>query len=269
MTIDRWIMRTDRARGAFVLVLALATAALGYVAAAASAEVEPEIGRCVKVAKGTGTYGTSACDSIKTKNSYEWIPGAVKTGVTLSGKKSNIELEPETEAPGVSCTSDSGHGNYEGDTRIAGVVMSYHGCKLAAEACASEGAEAGEIVSEPLEGEYVRLHENGRAGLDLFPTSGRSGQFTSFTCGDLHYAVTGSLVGAVISGRMKAVLGLEYRAKEDVQSPRSYINAEGSTVEAFLTDLQLEEPLAEPQPLAIEVFGRQTSEEPIEVNTAL
>jgi hypothetical protein len=78
----------------------------------------------------------------------------------------------------LTCTSDSGKGNYEGDARIAGVTTTYHGCDMGAKACASEGAEAGEIVSEPLEGEYVRLqHQTGRAGLDLFPTSGRDGQF--------------------------------------------------------------------------------------------
>lgn len=171
----------------------------------------------------------------------------------------------------ITCTSDSGHGNYEGDTRIAGVVMTYTGCKLGSKACSSEGATAGDIVSEALEGEYVHLvNKTGRAGLDLFPASGREGQFTTLNCGAFRFAVTGSLLGAVTAGHEKAELGLEYGGtREDIPAPHSYVNAEGSTVEAFLTDLQLEEPLAEPLPMAVGVAGKQTSEEPIEINAVV
>jgi hypothetical protein len=157
------------------------------------------------------------------------------------------------------------------DAGGGGLALTFHGCKLGVKACTTEGAEAGEIVTELLEGEYVK-QPNGKAkaGLLLSPVSGHAGAFTSFACGDERFAVSGSLMTSVTANKMKTgELGLEDRAKEQVQFPKSYVNAEGTTVEAFLTAQFLGEPLDEAEPMPIEVFGHQISEEPLEVNTVL
>ncbi len=61
---------THEARGDHLGVVA----AFASLASTASAEA-PEFGRCVKVAKGTGSFKNANCTIALAGGSYEWLPG--------------------------------------------------------------------------------------------------------------------------------------------------------------------------------------------------
>ena len=129
---------------------ALAAFALSAVASAtASAFSPPEVGRCVKVAEGTGKFSSGTCVKQKTKGSFEWMPGVAKGKFTSKGGVGTLATVGGTT---VLCKTQSSGGEYNGTKLVSAVVVKFTGCEATGFTCGTEGAAAGEIVTNPLEG---------------------------------------------------------------------------------------------------------------------
>lgn len=252
-------------------VAALAFAVVLLAPATAAAATAPQLGRCVKVAKHTGDYGSDRCTSAKARGNFEWMPGAVEPGFSISAQ--GVEFVNAEEGEHVKCTSATGHGSYEGDTQIVGLSLTFTGCQQRPNTCSSAGAAAGEIVSNPLEGEYVYHRQDDKKALLAVFGADRSGPLWSFTCGPETIAILGSLLAAPTANRMELTNGLGITANhEGEQGETSYQNAD----EEIVTDV-LEEELNEPglsetqfTPVALSMSkNRQTNEEELELNSAL
>ena len=101
-----------------------------------------------------------------------------------------IASGPVTLATGtgskVSCTSETGAGEYTGLKTVGDVVLALSGCEQSGEKCSS-GVVAGEIVSSPLEGalgvtELGASASKDKIGLELF-AAGKAGAVLEFSCG--------------------------------------------------------------------------------------
>lgn len=257
--------RTHRRAGRGVLAAAALAALAGAAlccAAPAMAEVTPEVGRCVKVAKGTGAYGNSACTKVKPKgNSYEWEPGAVKTGFSFTSTKASLPLfEDEKGSEGilVKCTGTAGGGHFEGAGGVSGVSLRLTGCKetgLPGD-CSSAGAAAGEIVLAELEGEFAASNPMGKAAaVELHPAGGAH-TYASFTCDGTTITLSGSFVGpGIVVNHMKAFTKMHFNFND---SPLEY-----QTEEAMGE-------LSEPEEIGLSIVGMKLIyEEELEIDAAI
>jgi hypothetical protein len=236
----------------------------------ALAATAPQLGRCIKVAKHTGAFGNDKCGSAKAGNGeWEWTPGAVKTGFTIAA--SSVHFEDISEES-IKCTGASGAGSYEGDDRVVDVSTTFTGCTGRSSKCSSAGAAAGEIVSAPLEGEFVFASRDQPTPLiHLFPAS-ITGPLWSFKCGPDSIAIIGSVLGRPGDAKMSATAKWAIVAKRGLEPEfREYENAAGEEVRAVLEE-ELTEPGAETEVEDVALTlskARLTSEEPLELNAAL
>jgi len=135
---------------------------------------------------------------------------------------------------------------------------------------APAGAAAGEIVSEPLEGELVwRDKAEKSVGLHLSPVGG-TGTFMAFTCGTVHTTVVGSIVGGVTADKMKSTNTLAFNVKKGEQVPSKFETADGTKVPAFL-EVLIEESASTTleTPAVLAVSAVTTNEEALEINGVL
>jgi hypothetical protein len=189
----------------------------------------PEYGRCVKVAKGTGTYANASCTSAGKSDSYAWSRGVLKTGFSTRLTAGSVKLETASGSK-LTCTGEASGGTYTGDKTVGNVVLTLTGCALSGESCASAGAAPGEIVSNSLEGvlgvETVGANESkDKLGLDLSPTGG-VGSVMEFSCGSTPVAVRGSVIVPVKANKMSLfrdaqVQGVEGQAETRTLRRRS------------------------------------------------
>ncbi len=225
----------------------------------------PEYGRCVKVAKGTGSYGSSSCTSAPGKLDHEWDPGVRAKGFTIALAKGAATIETVGRAR-VSCTGEAGKGSYSRQKQVAGVVLSFTGCQDAGIACSSSGAEAGEIVSLPLEG-VLGVEKLGstaakdKVGLALFPV-GRTGPLLQFDCGASAVAVRGGAIAPVSSAKMSTGGVLAFKAIKGRQKPEAFVEEPKQVLEASFAGGSYEQ-------AGIALDATQTSEESVEINPAI
>jgi len=212
-----------------------AVLAIGTAAAGAPPGVEPQIGRCVKVAKGKGRFA-KGCAMLEPGSGYEWVPGAVKAGFKTAGGASAFLGSGKT----IACAAQSSTGNYEGASDVSGVVLTFTGCKHSTSACSSAGAGSEEIVTSTLDGGFVWGDAKRKVALDLHP-AGEIGPFAAFTCGGKSFEVTGSVLAFVTTGRLSGNT-LKYELGGGQQHPDFYETATGELVEASLAGLDAEEP---------------------------
>ena len=111
-------------------------------------ESPPELGRCAKVAKGAGKYG-SGCAVHQSAGSFEWMPEAIKRGFSSSGGKSVLETVGKTQ---IVCSATQTSGEYSGSKQVANVTLTLTGCEMRGARCSSAGAGEGEVRIEALEG---------------------------------------------------------------------------------------------------------------------
>ncbi len=243
---------------AAVIAGALATAS---VAQAAS----PQIGRCVNVGAGAGDYSSASCTQKMTDGSYEWLPGASKTGFTLSSTKPLVfEAGPEA----IICTGASGHGSYTGANE-ASVVIAYTGCTFSAfggTITCQNTSTAGEIVSNTMRGSYGVITSNlnprkNRLGLDTAGT-GPGGEFLHYVCGISSNDVIGSVIVPVKSNKMLTTEKLKYRQSSSHQIPEAFEGMPRDVLER-----QIEPGVFEQTGMSAKITV--TNEEPLEVNSVL
>ena len=220
----------------------------------------PEFGRCVKVAKGAGKFSNAVCTTEKAEGSYEWVPGTVKSHFTLAGAET-ATLETVTKTK-ITCTAQSGSGQYSGTKEVANVVLKLTGCVLGTQKCTSSGAAVGEVVTNGLEGSLGwQEFETGSAALDLQATGG-GGPIASFICGGTLVAIQGSVVVPVKANKMLESTTLKFTQSKGKQKPEQL---EGEPIDVLETSFfggGFEQ-------TGLGVTLTQTSEEAVEINAAV
>jgi hypothetical protein len=247
-----------------------ALAAFALSAASASAFSPPEVGRCVKVAAGTGNFTSGTCTKQKAKTEFEWIPGVAKGKFTSKGGVGQLTTLNGTT---VVCKAQSSGGEYSGTKLVGGVVVKFTGCESAGFRCATAGAGEGEIVTNPLEGKigiekrYFNLEKKevplkNTIALDLFPTAADKGLYVTFNCGaSLHITVGGSvLVPLKPTNKMISSITLKYVATKGVQKPENF---EGEPADVLISEINGKKP----EQSGITITSTQTGEEAAELNT--
>jgi hypothetical protein len=174
----------------------------------------PEIGRCTASAKRAGEYTSAACIKSahgKGKDNWHAGPGA-------KAKFTSVLKAPafETTSSGkvlIACASGKGEGEYTGVHILKMTRLVLSGCAESPPLagvqsdCQTVGSANGEIVANPLTGEFGSItmtETTGTVGMDLTPASGAA--LASFECGGASEATgkgtgTGTareLVGSVI-----------------------------------------------------------------------
>ncbi len=203
----------------------------------------PELGRCVKLALGPdkahhGRYTDAACTEASAASSgeYEWTPGAGHAGMQISGAASTLATPGALH---VSCTSETGSGQYTG-AKTQLLQIAFTGCADAAQQpCQSAGASSGEIKPGALVGElgFINQKAKGKApatvGVDLKPAG--AGDVADFACGEAQAVVHGSVIGTIATlDKMVSANGATYAAKGAHQRPEAF---EGGPADVLLASL--------------------------------
>jgi hypothetical protein len=244
-------------------VCLVAAAALSAVAVSTASAAAPEIGRCLKVAKGvTGKFATANCTTAGTpeKHGFEWTPGFVKGHFTTKST-SAATLETVTKTT-VTCKTETSGGEYTGLKNVGGVVVKFNECTSAGLACSTKGSKTGELVTNVLEG--VIGFENKlkkKIGFDLFP-KGHTGRFIEFVCAGLQVSVEGSVIVPIVADKMALTQTLKYKAEKGKQKPEKL---EGEPVDVLLTSLNGAKAIQSGQTITTV----QTDEEKLEANAVV
>jgi hypothetical protein len=234
----------------------------------------PEYGRCLKAEKVgkeyKGKFSKSSCTvevppaERAKKGKYEWYPGAAKKGQTSAGGKGILE---EVGKNAVGCESESSTGEYSGTKEGKNIVVKFKGCHDASIICTSEGHEAGELVTNPLEGRAVWENEaKQKTAIDLYPAAGGNGEFIAFTCGAaLTVAVKGSVLVPIKPNKMSKTFSLKFKAKHGFQTPEDYEEGGKKVKDILLSDFSNKGYAQAGQNETVTV----TNEEPLELNAVV
>jgi hypothetical protein len=186
--------------------------AFAWAIVVSASAAEPALYECAKAAKVgkkyTGKYTDKKCSKEATAkeieegktNKYELKEGFGK-GKLFKGKGKGVDLE-EAEIGGITCMSSTDTGKFTSPKTAVNIVVTFKGCSFAGKKCTSEGAQAGELVTNPLKGEIGYLAGKGtetpKVGIDLSAESGEV-LAVGYNCffGAAVMAVTGSVIGEV------------------------------------------------------------------------
>ena len=229
----------------------------------------PEIGRCVKVAAGSGKFSSATCTKEKKGGSYEWEPGAVKDKFTTTGGVGTLLTLNGTS---VTCKTEESDGEFNSPKTVSGVAVRFTSCESGGFLCGTAGAKEGEIVTNSLEGK-IGIEKRGfvegkevaiknKIAFDLFPTVADKGLYVTFNCSAaLHVTVGGSvLVPIKTANKMVSTLELKYVAKGGKQRPEKL---EGEPADVLISEINEKKP----EQSGITITSKQVGEEPLEVNT--
>jgi hypothetical protein len=247
-------LRVRSTAAALVAVVCFA----GVVAANAAAFSPPEIGRCVRVAVGTGKFSSSSCIKEKAGGSFEWEPGAVKNKFSTKGGSGLLQT---VLGIAVGCKTQESGGEFNSPKTVTGVVVKFTGCESAGIKCTTAGSATGELVTNPLEGRIgFENKAKKKVAFDLYPTPADEGLYITFDCGaSLHITVGGSVLVNVKSDKMLTALTLKYKATRGVQKPEKF---EGEPADVLITEINGKRP----EQSGITISSVQTAEESLEVN---
>jgi hypothetical protein len=162
----------------------------------------------------------------------------------------------------LACAAEAGTGEYVSATEVGNVTFRLSECAKKQQACQTEGAGEGEIITAALSGRLgVVSDEKGKvkAGLDL--QSASAGAFAEFSCGATTFVLSGSVVHGVTANRMAKVELRDFRQKDGHEIPDGFLG-EPDFLEAAIGG-------AAPEAIGLEIKDEQISEEKIEVNTAV
>jgi len=244
----------------------MAVCALSAAAATAALAAAPEMGRCVKVAAGTGKFTSATCVKEKAGGSYEWHPGAEKTGFTGTGAIGTLETVGKI---GIQCKTEKAAGQFSGPKTVDGVNVTFTECKSAGYECESAGAGTGVIKTFPLAGELVWENKllktvRTKVAVRLFAEAGEL--LAKFVCGPSRVEVRGSVLVNIPAGKMESTFAEKFVSKKGIQKPDVYETGTGELVKSFLeTDATGLTKGWEQSGQTI--TNTQTDEEALEVNT--
>jgi hypothetical protein len=230
----------------------------------------PEFGRCIKVGVNLGAYSSSKCTATGGERKYEWFPAFGSK--PLVKKHFTEAIKPLTEASFsshgliVTCTGQTGQGEYASAKAVAGVTMTFTGCHRGELGkCESSGAAVGEVKTNTLNGELGIVKASPEAvkdkvGLDLVPASGET--VAEFACAGEAVRITGSVIVEVKANAMLSKATLKYSGTGGVQKPSKF---EGGTEDVLHSTLGE----GSPEASVLTLTTIQTSEEKVEVNSVV
>lgn len=174
-----------------LLAVGAAMCVTSTAAAAAEPLLLPQVGRCVKVALGTGTYKGSYCITREVeggeRGKYNWVPASATENLTFAGTALEVRLASAGHAT-VGCAVGNVTGTFTG-AKTATAQIELQGCQNAlGEQCHNNHTEA-QITSLPLEAELgfirnevVNGHLMVKVGMDFKPQSPLT-QMIVYQCG--------------------------------------------------------------------------------------
>jgi hypothetical protein len=231
----------------------------------------PEIGRCIKVAAGTGGYGNAGCTAAGGERKYEWYSAVgpkplLKPHFTAKSKELT---EPHLTTKGglvISCTGETASGEFSGVKSIA-AVLTFTGCHFGvAGSCQSSGAASGEVITAALSGQLGVVKkgltaDKDKIGVDLKASVGET--FAEMSCGGgTPVKVTGSVICEYKANAMLLKVTLKYAGTNGVQKPSRF---EGGEEDVLLTKIGE----GAPEASALTLTTIQTNEEKVEVNSVV
>lgn len=237
--------------------------AAGYQAT--SAPELPELGRCVKLGRGAkGRYKTAACTTTSAgedTGKYEWQPWpAANSHFSADGAAVKLETTGRTS---VKCAKSAYTGEYTGP-QTAALSLTFTGCEAAGGLtgqCRSDGASAGEIKTNTLDGQLGVIAAQARPsiGWDLQPAS--EPDLATFECGERVASLTGSVI-VPVSGvdKMTAAFKLKFKASKGKQVPEQLEGGTRDTLSLLVAGaeeqagLTMSDSLADEEPLEIKAL---------------
>jgi IPT/TIG domain len=234
-------------------------------------ESPPELGRCVKVAKGGGKFA-SGCAVHQSAGSFEWLPEALKRGFSSSGGKSVLETATKTQ---IICGTEQTSGEYSGSKQVSNVTLTLSGCELKGAQCTSVGAGEGEVRIEDLEGMFGwNIEEKNAVALDLFALD-KAPHLVDASCGATAVSVDGSILASVTpANAMSPAFKLTYKEAKGKQKPDHLEGEAADALELSLAagpflqaGLSIQSTTSTEE--AIRYGNALTSEEPLEINTVV
>ncbi len=224
----------------------------------------PEFGRCVEVAVRAGKYSNSKCTALGGSRHYEWHPGVVKAGFKTKLASGSVTIATAVPTSSVTCKHESGGGQYTGPRTVGALTVTLTGCEHASKECSSSGAEAGEVVSQTLEG-VLGVEKRGasiaanKIGLKLYPAGGTA-SVMGFNCGTTNISVKGSLIVPIGADKMSLTRAFKAKASKGKQSPERFVSGPTDILEESLNSGAFED-------TGLTAALTLTNEEPIEINT--
>jgi alpha-tubulin suppressor-like RCC1 family protein len=209
----------------------------------------PEVGRCVKVATGTGRYGGASCLTLASRpmaKKYEWMPVGVTEKPAFSG--SGLETTLTTVGhPTIKCLAANFSGEWTGP-KTASVSVEFQGCTtLAGAQCqtVTNPQNKSEIKLNGVVGElgFIRYEEvEGKVtavvGLDLKPQPPMTSLATYECTGSSEAGhIEGSVIGRITPlNKMTTEQKLLYSAtKAGEQRPEAFQGAPKDTLVTSFT----------------------------------
>jgi IPT/TIG domain/Glycine rich protein len=234
-------------------------------------ESPPELGRCLKVAKGAGKYA-SGCAVRQSAGSFEWMPEALKRGFSSSGGKSVLETAAKTQ---IVCSGEQTSGEYSGSKEVSNVTLTLRGCELKGARCTSAGAGEGEVKLSELEGVLGwNIEEKNAVALDLFAL-GKAPHLVDLSCGATSVSIDGSILAPIAPiNTMRPAFKLTYRAAKGKQKPEHLEGQANDVLELSLAAGPFEQAGLSIQSTtsteeAIRYGNALTGEEALEINTVV
>ena len=185
-------------------------------AASASAEA-PEFGRCKKQAGGKFKNGGCTVASVPGEERFEWFPGVVKNKFRTANKPETLVTFESVGGAKITCTGESGQGEYSGLKTESGVVLTFTGCEDSHLTCTTGGQPPGTITTASLGGE-LRVIKTGstpaknKVGIEWAPAAGSA--FAEFECGPLKFELAGSLIVPLPANAMKLSYTIKFVASK-------------------------------------------------------
>jgi hypothetical protein len=233
---------------AYVLMLAGSLASLTLVFTPAAQASLPEVGRCVKVATGTGAYTSGKCITRETgsRGKWEFVPASATEDLTFSGGGVQVQLATAGHEE-IGCVVANVKGTFAGP-KSASAEIELQGCTNAkGESCGSATNE-NQIKFNPLEAELGfiqniviegRLHV--KVGMDFKPQTPQT-SLASYKCGINNQSElpTAAIEGSVIATDkpidvMKEENKLIFHVKMGAQDPESFQEAAKDTLFTTIT----------------------------------
>jgi len=239
-------------------------------------ESPPEFGRCGAAPSeevGTktvyhGAFTAASCVKVSGTHTghYEWESGVLNAHFTIKIKElTKVTLETINGAK-VTCTGETGTGEYTSPKTVGGVVLKLTGCELTSgkAKCASSGAAAGEILAKPLEGvlgidTLGTTAASNKIGLQLYP-AGKTGPLMVFSCASTTVSVQGSFIVPVTADKMLLSSTLKAAAAKGKQRPESFVGGAKAILEESVNS-------AKPEQAGLTLTTILKNEELLEINT--
>jgi hypothetical protein len=251
-----------------IVGIAAAAVVMSAVMTAPANAAAPEFGRCVKQAGGV--FENSGCTKkAATSGKYEWLPGAVKGGFTMTlAPEFGVVMETAKGRP-LACKGAHGSGVVSSPTTVSHVSVTFTECESTQLVeCGGPGLLPREVVTQELDGSlgvYKAEVEPQRDKVAVeWKTEAPTGNLIAeWECtGGQLLQLSGSVLHQVPTGKMSATVKEAFRQAKGEQAPECFLPCTRDERNMYLSHnkgLPIEE-------IAWGTTFVTTYEEPLEVN---